>query len=378
MSRVEEINRIDELASFRASWHALLAATPRASFFHTLEWFEVYWEHYGKGQKLRGLVVSKGGGPIGIVPLVVRTESTRVGPVRVLTYPLHDWGSFYGPIGPKPYETLAAGLAHVRRTPRDWDLLELRWIDAGGVEADLTALAMRAAGLQAQGTVWDRTAVVEIDGSWRAYLAGRTSKWRNNLRRTERKLAGLGRVEHLRYRPLGQAHGEVDPRWDLYDLCEETARQSWQGSSTTGTTLSHDAVRPFLRASHAAAAKAGAVDLNLLLLDGQPLAFAYNYHHRGEVYGLRAGFDATRSPEGAGTLLWARALRDSFRRGDRLYDLGAGYVASKRRFLTRVAPILRYSHFPPAVPRAWLLRAKRWFQARREVRRTAGGATSAG
>ena len=38
--------------------------------------------------------------PAGILPLVVQSEKSKVGRVRVLTFPLHEWGSFYGPVGP--------------------------------------------------------------------------------------------------------------------------------------------------------------------------------------------------------------------------------------------------------------------------------------
>ena len=98
-------------------WGNLLRQTARGSFFQSLEWLEVYWRHFGQGQRLRVMVVLDEDRPSGIVPLVVRSERSKVGGLRVLTFPLHDWGSFYGPIGPEPGRTLAAGLEHVRRTP---------------------------------------------------------------------------------------------------------------------------------------------------------------------------------------------------------------------------------------------------------------------
>ncbi len=222
---------------------------------------------------------------------------------------------------------------------------------------------MRAAGLQGYETVWDRTAVVDLGGTWDEYLASRDAKWRSNFRRQERKLTEHAAATHLRYRPAGAAHGDGDPRWDLYDACEELARRSWQGDSDTGTTLCHESIRPFLREAHAAAARAGAVDLNLLFLDGRPVAFAYNYHWRGYVFGVRAGYDAEVSREGAGGLLLAWAIRDSFRRGDRLYDL-VRYFRGKRYLATRIVPIYRYSHFHPRAVRAQLIRLKRWVQAK--------------
>ena len=102
MPEVVEINDIDELEHYWLIWNALLAETPGASFFHSLDWLATYWKHFGHRQKLRVLVVYSRGIPVGIVPLTVICERTRVGRIRTLTYPLHDWGSFYGPIGPNP------------------------------------------------------------------------------------------------------------------------------------------------------------------------------------------------------------------------------------------------------------------------------------
>ena len=37
---VREINRIDDLAPLRSAWQGLLARTPRATFFQSLDWLE--------------------------------------------------------------------------------------------------------------------------------------------------------------------------------------------------------------------------------------------------------------------------------------------------------------------------------------------------
>ncbi len=337
-----------------------MAQTPRATFFQSLDWLRVYWRHFGQGQKLRAMIARRGGEVVGVVPLVVVREPTRVGPLRVLTYPLHDWGSFYGPVSAEPKAVLSAALRHVARTRRDWDILELRWVHPDDVAERCTQQALHQAGLRAARSVWNHTALVDLRGTWQQYQAAKPSKWRNNCHRWERRLAEQGSVTYIRYRPRGQAHGEGDPRWDLYDACEELARRSWQGCSTTGTTLSHESVRPFFREAHAAAARAGCLDLNLLLLNGQPVAFAYNYWYQGRVYGLRVGYDAGVSRQGAGNVLYLRALRDSFQRNDSAYDLGVGSLDIKWGFLTHIVPIYRFSYYAPGAPRAQVVRLKRW------------------
>ena len=362
MPYVREINQIDELLGLRTVWRTLLDRTPGASFFHSCEWLHTYARHFGEDMKFRILLIGPPDCPEGILPLVVYREGTRVGPLRVLSYPLHDWGSFYGPIGPNPAGTLAAGLRHIRQTPRDWDFLELRWCGAPGTDLRHCDEAMHYAGFQSYPSIWDRTAVVDLRGDWASYFAGRPSSLRNNFRRRQKRLAKLGALRFERYRPRGETQGDADLRWDLYETCERLAGRSWQASSTSGTTLSSDSIRSFLRDVHVEAVRLGAADINLLWLDDRPVAFAYNYHWRGYVSGLRVGFDPELGREGVGGLLWGMSLRDSFERGDRVYDMGAGALDVKRHYRTDVLPVFRFGHYPALAPRTQLLRLRRWAQ----------------
>ena len=364
MIRVEEINDPARLSGCRLLWNLLVSQTPGASFFHSLDWLEVYWKHFGHSQRLRVLVVFSNGKAIGILPLVVHIESTRVGPVRVLTYPLDGWGTFYGPIGPNPTATLAAGLRHVRQTERDWDVLDLRSVDLQGTDRGRTAVAMRQVGFSSHKQGWDQAPVIDLEGTWDDYWSGRDKKWRHNVDRCERRLAERGEVTHVQYRPDGNGQGDGDPRWDLYDVCLDVARASWQASSSDGTTLSHPSVSEYLRETHAAAARAGAVDLNLLLLGRRPIAFAYNYHYQGRVFALRKGFDPEFSSARPGLVLDRRVLQNSFALGDTQYDMGEASLDSKRHWQTSIQTSYRFTHFPMTVSRIQLLRMKRWFQDR--------------
>ena len=83
-------------------------------------------------------------------------------------------------------------------------------------------------------------------------------------------------------------------------MCEHVALASWQGNSTTGNTITHDRMRHFLRDAHAVAARLGMVDMNLLLADGRPAAFSYNYNFRGRLTCLRIGYDSSLRSAGYG------------------------------------------------------------------------------
>ena len=205
-----------------------------------------HWRHFGDWQRLRVLVVRANQQPLGILPLVVRSESTRVGRVRTLTYPLHDWATFYGPIGPNPTATLLAGLHHVHRTRRDWDLLDLRWVNLDGCDRGRTERAMQQAGFNPHRQVWDVAPQIELAGTWQEYWSGRDKKWRHNVERCGRRLAERGKVSILHYRPEGAACGNGDPRWDLYDACVESPGEAGEAQADDGTTLSSPAVCDYL------------------------------------------------------------------------------------------------------------------------------------
>lgn len=356
MFEIEEISDIESLAQRKEEWRALLDQTAGATFFHTFDWLEVYWRHYGADRKLRALFISRDGKLAGILPLVVQQERRKVGPVRILTYPLNDWGSFYSPIGPEPGDTLKAGLAHVFRAPRDWDLVELRWLQQGSQLADLSERALRQRGFQAYQRQRNKTSLIHLPATWDDYFTALSKNFREKHRRNSRRLSEQGEVTYVSYRPRGTAHGECDPRWDLYDACEQIAERSWQGASEDGTTLSHELVRPFLRDVHAAAARAGGLDMHLMYLSGQPLAFAYNYHWRGSVFGLRIGYDAELSRHGVGNHMTLHAIRHAIERGDKLYDMGPGSLDYKQTFTSEVVNIIQYTHYYPLAARAQALR----------------------
>jgi CelD/BcsL family acetyltransferase involved in cellulose biosynthesis len=360
MSTIIEINAVDRLATFRKDWDRLLAKTPAATFFHSYEFLETYWRHFGNDKKFRIILIIEDNSPVAIVPFIVQHERSKVGDLRVLTYPISNWGSFYGPVGSEPAKAISLAINHIRQNTRDWDMIELRWIDTRAVAPEELIEAMHSAGLRASFKVWNQTSAVDFSQGWNTYLAGRKGIWLRRMRQTEERISRQGKIAYLRCRPKGVLQCDADPHWDVYDICENIAKHSWQATAQDGTTMSHESIRSFLRELHASAAAAGMVDMNLLFLDDRPAAFIYGYQYNGNVYGLRRGFDTSVSQNGLGSILLWKTLQDSAQRGDMFYDMGIGSLESKRHFQNCLLPIYRVNHFPAAVLRSQLLRVGRW------------------
>ena len=373
MFTIREINQVAELSALRADWQGLLIQTPGHSFFQSLEWLETSWNHYPLPQKLRVIVVERGGEPLGIVPFCVRAEARKVGRVRVLTYPLNDWGTFYGPIGAEPDLAFRAAMKHIAAMPRDWDFIDLRWVDESAPEFMAVGEGMREAGFDFVTRPRMEVRVCRMGDGWDAYLESRSRNWRREMRRNIELLEKQGgEVKLLRYRPVassldqraGSGSARSSSHDEFFDVCVEIAQRSWQAEAGPAGTLSSPGVRDLLRQLHRQAGDLGMLDTNILMVGGRPVAFNYNYLADGRTYGLRCGFDGTAGLENCGKILLYKMLEDAFRRGDSEYNFGPGRQPYKDRFATETRHAYTFRHYARYSLRSQLLRLKERMSSR--------------
>ncbi len=359
MFAVTEINDVEKLAGYRLLWRNLWGKTRNANVFQTNEWLEHYMWHYGKKQRLRVLLVTVAGRPIGIVPLVVKRVESRLGIVRVLTYPLDSWGHAFGPIGPNPAATMLACVRHLNESRRDWDLLDLRYVDHESSDRGRTENALRSAGLSFNSQAWRNHSVVAMDASWEDYWCDRSELLQKAVAHARASLAKNGSVTFERYRPEGAHSGDTNRRWDLMCAFErvwrQNARQSAEGDATS-------AAIEFLRSTHESAVDLGAADLCLLRSAGNPVAAAYSYCVDGRVELVRLAVDPAVDREVAHVLL-ARMLEDGFARGDSRFVSTSRDHAIFRMWRTSTLQTMRYTHFASLSPRAQLMRLNRRLQS---------------
>ncbi|MGC3968623.1 MAG: GNAT family N-acetyltransferase [Pirellulales bacterium] len=346
MSQVELLHDWSAVARLRDDWRRLHAVTPCATFFHSFDWLETYWKFYGAGQALRTFVVRDAGDVTGIVPLVVLEESTKLGPLKILTYPLAYWGSYYGPIGPRLREALAAALDRLAHERRDWDLLDLRFTPPATSDEAHTLDVMTTAGFAPAPKVVDHTSFIDLPGTFDDYLATRPVKWRTNYRRWLRRLHERGTVRDRALLPDGndrRRSASVRRRSAVGFV--RRLRSDRPQKLARFLDDRHDADARFDSSVSARDARngvpRGAADVHLLYLNEQPLAFLYAYRNQRTMYGLRIGFDASISRDGVGNIMYMHALEDSIRRDIRTFDLGPGSLKAKEPIRSRIEPIYR-------------------------------------
>jgi CelD/BcsL family acetyltransferase involved in cellulose biosynthesis len=352
MIAVAEMNSFDELANLRVTWNQLWEKTRDVSFFQSWEWLRSYWRFYGEGQTLRTLVVTLGTKPVGIVPFVVRPVQTTFGTANVLTWPLDEWGAFYGQIGPNPAATMVAALKHVTSVRRDWNVIELPFIDENGLDKGRTRNALKTSKLSGRPTNAVSHPVVQLDGSWDLYMDEQPLESRVGFMRALRRLESHGTVSFHRWRPEGGSVGQTDRRWDLFKLYARIRRDASRSISQAESETT------FLKDVHPWAVDAGAVEICSVCVGGRPVACAYNYRSGGKIEVLSLVSDE-QFGDAATTVLAGQMIRDSFMRNDdqMLFQHADSVQVSSWANATSTAVTL--SHFSMLSPQAQLLRMKR-------------------
>lgn len=365
MPRVVEINCVEHLQAYRLAWSSLWRRTKGAGFKQTLDWFTAYCRTVDSVIRPRALItLGDDDEVLGILPLVVREETTRVGTLRVLGFPLILGLGGCGPVGNLATLTLWEGLRHVADTPRDWDVLDLQGINIAGLDSRRTIGALSSSELDAELDTWREPAVVELKNNWEAYRSTRDPLQRATIEEAEGQLDQTAETTYVRYRPAGAMHGDDDPRWDWYADCLTVARRSKQATTPGDITLSTPARAELFRAAHEAAAQVGALDLNLLYVNGTAAAFIYNYAVDGALTTIAAGYDPRfEADEVESVLRWAM-LRESHELGDRTLDLGRASRWETAFWRTGSARLLRAVHYRPGKLRAQTLRFGRMWRKR--------------
>lgn len=307
MLRTIEIREVDQLQSYRLPWTSLWRGGRQPTFTQSLDWLAAYVNLQSDRVALRALLVRDDDELLGIVPLVLMTESTRHGPLRALRYPLLEDLGCCGPIGTQPTFVLLEAMQYLMRHHEEWDVLDLAGIDVEGIDHGRTKTALHVARIEAEVAAWQTRHVVGL----------RTPE------ETKRLIARIDQLpqrntsfEYVRYRPEGAMHGDAEPRLELFDDCDAIAAAGDRAAE------SHLLGNALLRELHEVAAKNGTLDVNVLYLDDQPAAFVYGYVCDDCVTVVDAGLDPRFAPDHADQALLAEMLEDSLNRGDRLIDCG--------------------------------------------------------
>jgi CelD/BcsL family acetyltransferase involved in cellulose biosynthesis len=302
-----------DFASLRSDWSTLAEAG--GNIFSTWEWADCWWRRYGGDCEPVPLACSDETGRLAaILPLCVE----RRGPLRIARFVGHGAADELGPVGaPEDRVAALAALGEAWSVaPERWAVLLAERLAAN----DRWKLPSGAVELRRE-----PSPVVSIAGlDWDGYLATRSSNFRSQVRRKERKLQ---REHELTYR-LSDDPTRLDE--DLSALFALHA-QRWGAEGSDAFDASRQAFhRDFARA----ALERGWLRLWLAEIGGRPVAAWYGFRYAGSELYYQSGRDPEWEGTSVGLVLMAHTLRSAVEDGMRDYRLLRGGETYKDRFAT--------------------------------------------
>jgi CelD/BcsL family acetyltransferase involved in cellulose biosynthesis len=299
--RLERVHGLDAIAD---EWDAL--AERSGSIFSTALWSRLWWGHFGgDSELLLHAARSADGGLAVVVPLYAWRRRLP----RVLRYLGHGPGDELGPIYGRGDQGGAARALRMALDELDWDMFLGEQMPGQDGWSDLL-----------DGRTWRREAspTLNLPGTWDEYAAGRSSNFRQQLRRREEALAREGGVATRLADPT-TLDGDLDTLFALHRARWGSARSDFDDT-------------PFHRElAHEALAR-GWLRLWVLELDGRAIAAWHGFRVGSVASYYQAGRDPSFERLSVGFVLLAHSIRSAIAEGATEYRFGRGDEPFKARF----------------------------------------------
>jgi CelD/BcsL family acetyltransferase involved in cellulose biosynthesis len=292
--------------AFRGRWAEAAAAS--YNVFSTWEWTSVWWRHFGSGRSLEVWGVRDDDErTVALLPLT----RERRGPLRLVRFAGHGVADELGPVCAAEDRIAAtaalrdavdgADVLIAERLRCDWPLRLLGGRILSEDDSPVVALA--------------------AEGDWEAYLGARSSNFRQQVRRRERKLQ---RALDVRFR-LADDPARLDADFDAL-VTLHRARWGRLSSSFSGPR------EAFHREFAAVALSRGWLRLWLAESQGVPVAAWYGFRFAGVESYYQSGRDPAWDRHAVGAGILEHSIREAFADGMREYRLLRGDETYKRRY----------------------------------------------
>ncbi len=324
MVKVDVIDSIDRLKSFRESWNGVLEKNPDACIYLTCDWFITWWRHFGNGKELFIIIVSRDGQVEAILPLF-RTRSSYFGlPITKIGFISNEYTPFCEAIATDgAEESLLTAFEYLRKVR--WDVLELGAIPARSETLRiLDQVSHKGIFIVHKGADELKNPHVAFDVTWAEYHKSLPDRFRKNLGRAEKNLNQMGKVT------LEEINRSPD--LDVY-LRKAFAIESsgWKGAQKTALIYVENAKNFYTELAHVASEN-GWLRLFFLKFNENHIAFDYDLQYQGNIESIKIGYDESYSKYSPGSLLSKKILQKVFAEGPTRYNFRGKYIGHKRNW----------------------------------------------
>ena len=282
---IRSFQGLEGLEAIREAWEEITAGMGCKHFFHLWEWHYSYlkWLETDPAA-VHFFLFSDNRGPLAVIPL--RSTQISLGGVKLkaFSFPSHDHLSLCDLIARE--EMLERPLLRflqeeLRDRGEAWDVILLRHLLADSA-AGKVARHSGALYLPRPDGGCD---IIDLDGTYRNYIAGLSKNFRRSLKRAEQSLEELTDV---RVCFIGGGR-ELE---EAFRNFTEVEASGWKGGGGTGTAIAlQPGLASFYREVAQLFAALGKVSVNTLAVDGKCVAAQFCLSMDDRVYILKIGYD---------------------------------------------------------------------------------------
>lgn len=289
------------LDPYRELWSEVFRVRPHQPSV-SFEWTRaLFHNHLGKNDRLVLVVLRDRERIQGIVPLVA--ESSRLFGLPMVTLaPLSERYNTHGDLllSAASENLVGALLDALFSFPYPWDMFRMSRLIEGSPLTACLEDQLRRGQTSFRSRSETPSFVLPLPGSYDKYLARRSGKFRNFVRRAEKRLARLGRIEFLQT----GVHLDLDA---AYTALIDIETRSWKHEH--GTAISAiGRQRNFYQELCRGMFESGRLHLTFLTLDGAPIAYNLGLVFDDTYYYLKTSFDEAFRAHSPATVVRSRLL----------------------------------------------------------------------
>ncbi len=336
--RVREVRTETELEALRDEWGSLLShASARHAIFLSLHWHLAAWAWRAKDAELNCLVAEDEHGIVAILPLV-RSHGQGAGlKPRDLAYLTVPDTQFADMVCARDVaEAAAMAFARYLVGIKAWDRLCFTHLEKDAMVLEFLLPALQRQGLLLSEGEADSNAWLGLAQGWESYYASRSRRLKKGNNHVANRLKK--HFPNVDVRRIVVGKDDVE---NVLQQLERISAASWK--QDTGLTLDHAGPRAFMHSLSKQLAGRGQVVVWFLALDGQAVASEYQLHEDGQIYALRADYDATFEAWSPGTYLFWQLLMQTFAENGERYWMGPGRNSYKARWLEGGEPLRKFT-----------------------------------
>lgn len=313
---VRVLSSYDECQSLRAAWNGIVAAHSNdildLDVTCTFEWAMTLWRNHLEKQDQRVRVLETGGEISGILPLYEFRKKVHGLNCRLIA-PLTELYS--GRCGlvlrdqrAEQFDSLLGTLSVDRK---DWDALQFSLLNNSTLHGEFLAWQHHSR-FPSEEIGKQTSPYIVLQDSWSQHFASLPKKVRSTIRNGVKRMRERGQLQYREVRVNADA--------ELFaDAIREIERDSWKeaaGTSLTANRLQERFHTEFLRS----AVQNGWLCGQLLLLDGEPVAYIYGLLYNGIFSDLKESYKSSYREMSPGHVLKEFAFESLYARHVRLYD----------------------------------------------------------